>query len=809
MPSPHERLHEALQFHLDGRLDEAQAIYLGLLDEPGVDADAAHLLGNVYKSKAEYRTGLLYVNQAIAKIAAPEYLNTRGAILCDMGHNQEAINDLNRVLKLQPQHLEALINLCAAHRNLKNLRKAEQFGQRATQLKPDSGLAWINLAGIALDKGMTQAAIDGYRQSLQHAPDQPLALLNLGKCVRAYGDPAEALPYLERAAALSINSFEAQVQLAQAYVGAGRAEDAVEPLIKALEFGRNVDLKKLAQDTDRLNTFFAVANILKVLSKNQESIAAYQRMVAALPDQLVFWCNLAGVHMDMAEYAKAHECYAKALEIDPNGYLPLQGQAMVFLMQGDIAASIRNFEHIRRYQPYNPNNLGWLIAEKLHGAFWDGANELCDQILALLRADPDNPLNTFIMLSITDQADRQLENARLASRQVEAPFLAVRCRGPIRKSSPGSKIKLGYISHDFRIHPLGFLAAEMFDLHNRAEFEVSAYSYGPDDGSDIRRRIQASAENFVDLQEATFLEMAERIRSDGCEILIDLTGSTRGGRPQVMCLRAAPVQAIWLGFMGTMGSDYYDLIVGDRVTIPPEHYVHYQEKALILPDCLQINDRKRAIPPDNARRADHGVPDEAFVLCSFNQAYKLQPDLFAHWMTILKAVPHAVLWLLEDNVWASQNWREAFAAHGVDPGRLFIAPRMASNEHLVRYALSDLALDTYPVNSGATASDALWAGCPMLTKLGDSMVSRMGASLVTAAGIPELVTHSFDEYVAKAIHYARHPEELRALRQRVVAGRGKSALFDSPRLIRNLEKGLRQVAAGLRAGAPLDHVVVG
>jgi protein O-GlcNAc transferase len=634
--------------------------------------------------------------------------------------------------------------------------------------------------------------------------------LNVAKVLKTFSDADKALPYWEQAAKLAPGNFEAQVGLASALNKADRKVEAVEPLIKALEAAKRVDLKNLTEDKEMLGTFFEVASILRMLSKHSETEYAFKRLLEVAPQVEVFWCNLGAAYVDKGNYHEAHNCYAKALEINENSYPALQGRANLYMIQVYIEGSLRDYQHIRRFQPKNIGNLSWIYAESQHGGFWEEVDSLKIEIMDLIKEDPvNNAINTFVMLSISDSAKDQLENAVAACNQLEAPYLNLRCQTPMKKFKEGPRIKVGYISHDFRQHPLGILAAEMFTLHDRKKFEVTAYSYSADDGSDIRKRISSTAERFVDMTQQSILEMAENIRADGCEILIDLTCSTRGGRPQVMCLRPAPVQAAWLGFIGTTGSKFYDYVIADTTVIPEEDFPYYSEKTLRLPQTMQINDPNRVIPRADVKKSDFGIDEETYLLCSFNQAYKTQPQMFDRWLQILKAVPNAKLWLLEDNQWATAHWKERMTAQGVDVDRLIIAPKMQLAHHLERYAVADLALDTYPVNSGATGSDALWGGAPMLSVLGRSMVSRMGASLVKSAGLgDQLVVNSFDEYVERAIYYGNHRDELATLKRNLMEGKKTLPLFDAPGLIKDLEKGLSSVARLIRSGKPLEHITV-
>jgi predicted O-linked N-acetylglucosamine transferase (SPINDLY family) len=306
------------------------------------------------------------------------------------------------------------------------------------------------------------------------------------------------------------------------------------------------------------------------------------------------------------------------------------------------------------------------------------------------------------------------------------------------------KLRIGYLSWDFHQHATSYLIAELFELHDRERFEVFAYSFGPDDGSAMRARLRNAATGFFDIARHSNVAAARAIHENRIDILVDLKGYTQGARPQIMALRPAPVQINWLGYPGTMGMAQIDAIIADSFIIPEGAEAGYSERIVRLPDCYQINDRHRRIAPPPVR-SECGLPAEAFVFCCFNQSYKILPDVFAAWLRILNAIPGSCLWLLETNAWAVRNLRNVAAAQGIAGDRLVFAPVRPLDQHLARYCVADLALDTFPYTSHTTGSDALWAGCPLVTCAGETFASRVAGSLLRAAGVPELATRSLNE----------------------------------------------------------------
>jgi predicted O-linked N-acetylglucosamine transferase (SPINDLY family) len=337
---------------------------------------------------------------------------------------------------------------------------------------------------------------------------------------------------------------------------------------------------------------------------------------------------------------------------------------------------------------------------------------------------------------------------------------------------------------------------------------VFLFSYGPDDGSAMRRRLAAGCDRFIDIGPLSDQEAAKRIHDEDIQILVDLKGYTADDRPRIAADRPAPIQVNWLGYPGTMGADWIDYLIADPHVIPPEHDHDYSEKVVRLPDCYQPNDRKRPSGAGGLTREACGLTDKDFVFCCFNQGYKIEPGVFAIWMRLLDAVPESALWLLEENRWAKDNLRKAASDHGVSPERLAFAPVRPLAEHLARYALADLALDTFPYTSHTTGSDTLWAGCPLVTVMGETFASRVAASLLVNVGLGELVARTLAEYEALALGLARDRPRLEALRRRLREERERAPLFDTPRFTRGLEAAYERMWARLVAGSAPQSIAV-
>jgi predicted O-linked N-acetylglucosamine transferase (SPINDLY family) len=365
-----------------------------------------------------------------------------------------------------------------------------------------------------------------------------------------------------------------------------------------------------------------------------------------------------------------------------------------------------------------------------------------------------------------------------------------------RRSYGHRRLRVAYLSSDFCLHPVALLTAQLFELHDRNEFEVYGYCWTREDGSALRQRIIRAMDHFDRIDAISDETAAHRIRADEIDILVDLHGQTLGARANLLAHRPAPIQVTYLGLPATTGLPCIDYVIADRFLIPPDAADNYSERPLYMPDVYQVSDRKRPVAPVPSR-PDCGLPQDEFVFCSFNNNFKITPEVFAVWMNILRRVPGSVLWLLADNSWAEANLRRQADLHGVDGQRLLFAGRVAPEVYLARYGVADLFLDTYPFNAGTTANDALWMELPVLTCTGRTFASRMAGALLTCAGLDELITSNLRDYEDKAVALAVAPAELARLRQRLRNVKETGALFDTPRFVRNLEAQFRRLAAEL------------
>lgn len=618
--------------------------------------------------------------------------------------------------------------------------------------------AW--LAGQQFARqGRWHDAAGEFQRAAKLDPRDALYGMNLADALLKDGRAREALAAAEAAANADPDSSLALALRVNALVMMHRHEEVVRLIDSAPAKLVGADL-------------LAVLGSARAhLCQPVEAVNAYLRALVATPQEGPLHYRLGLAFNDLGMKSEAAECFRTGL----------------LLGLGSLETGVRDL----------------LAFYEREICDWRGGNTqvqaLCDSI-ARLPEDAAEQNTPFAHVTLLDDPLLQLKAARACGRYYGG-MPRMEPRAPVRRE----RLRIGYVSADFHRHATSFLMAEVLERHDRSRFEIYAYSHGRDDGSAMRKRIEAAAEHFVDLQAASVYDMARRIRVDEIDILVDLKGYTQNARPPLFAMRPAPVQVSYLGYPGTTGADYIDYVIGDPVVTPMEHASHFSERIAQLPGCYQCNDGTRPIPVPPSR-ASQGLPEQGLVLCAFNQPYKISPEVFDVWCRILQRLPDAVLWLLLWNKDAPSLLRREAQARGVDPQRLVFAPTVLQDEHLNRIGCADLFLDTWPCNAHTTASDALWAGVPLVTCSGRTFASRVAGSLLQAVGVPELVCDSVERYEALVLELAQDGERLAALRSRVQAARQTSALFDGVRLARGIEQLYTRMWDRALDGLPADHL---
>ena len=757
MPTISEAFATATQHHRAGRLQVAAQMYGQVLAAEPNHAQACHLLGVLYAQAGNYPIAIEYISRA---------------------------------LKVNPDWPDALANLGGALRETGRLDESVTALRRALQLKPDFALAHNNLGNNLRDKGNLEAAIASFRRAVKLQPNYAPAHYNLGLSLNDQKNLTEAAACYRRALKLQPDFALAHNNLGNVLREQGKLDEAI------LSYRQSVALKP---DYAEAHSNLGVA--LRDLGCLDEAADCFSRAVRTKPDFAEGHGNLGSVLGEQGKLEEAASCLRRALVLKPNYPDAHNDLGAVLNRQGKLDEAVGCHRRALELKPDFPAALVALVHALQQLCDWTELPVLAERVIDLVDREPAGEIastvspfsvSPFSFLALPRQTTAE-QKLRCARQWVacQLPATPGQASGPVRRPArePRSKLTIGYLSADFRAHPVAALIAEMIEKHDRDRFVINGYSSGPDDQSSMRRRLIQAFDRFVDIKNASFKDSAQRIADDGVDILVDLTGYTQDGRPQVLAMRPAPIQVNYLGFSGTMGAPFMDYILVDDFIVPSDQQAFFTEKLVHLPGCFMANDSQREISPHSPSRAECGLPEQGFVFCSFNNSFKITPAMFDVWMELLKGIPGSVLWLQAVNRFVPPNLSREAQSRGVAAERLVFAPRTAGlPDHLARYRLADLFLDSFPFNAHATASDALWVGCPLLTLAGETFESRVAGSLLRTLGLSELVTTSIEVYQSLALQLARNPRMLGELRARLAANRQTSGLFSGERFARTVER---------------------
>lgn len=638
--------------------------------------------------------------------------------------------------------------------------------------------------------GRLDRAIDLYRQAAAQAPAYAEIHNNLGNALLTAGRTEEAVASLKRAAMLNPSLAGVHTNLGLALAALGRFDEAAASHRAALKLH-----PAMAMAHNNLGVALQKAGRLgEAIPSFRRAVELDARLVEALVnlgDALRLLEPEGETEDDPARQGRFEEailCYRRAIKLRP-GYVEAYGNLGALLTElNRLDEAAQSLARAHELDPADPRVIVDLAFVRRKMCDWREEADVETTAKAILSL----PKGSMCYLALVIADDPKLH--RDAAHR-EARFALAGREGPDLPAAAYQhcKIRLGYLSADFRTHAVASLAARLFELHDRSTFEVYAFSIGPADRTAMNVRLRNAFDSFNELRPLSDREAAERIRDAEIDLLVDLTGYTKHTRPGIAAYRPAPIQVSYLGYPGTLGAGFFDYAIVDRFIVPAGQEVYFDEKLAYLPHCYQVNDSRRAIAERMPSRADCGLPEHGFVFCCFNNNHKISPAMFSLWMELLQAVPGSVLWLLADNPWVAENLRREAASRGVDPGRLVFAERALPADHLARQRLADLFIDTLPYNAHTTASDALWAGLPVLTCAGTSFPARVAGSLLNTIGLPELVTFSLEDYRAKALGFAREPETLAAVREKLARNRLTMPLFDSAQSCQDIEAAYRRM----------------
>jgi protein O-GlcNAc transferase len=677
-------------------------------------------------------------------------LKLYGFVLTQKNDLSGAINTLKKAFELNPQDLETIFNLAKAHFDLKEFQPSITLYEKFISLTGNQVEVLLDIGAAHSALGNPEEAIKFFDEVILIDPENFAAFSNKANALTNLKQYDAALEFIEHA--IRINPTDAISW-----------NNKCDVLIKSQHFdGALIAAKKSIElNPNLVEAYVNLGNTLTSLKKYDDAIKIYREVIKIEPSNIQNWIHLGGVLGDAKKYEEALAAYDQA-SILQSDHKYLQG-----------------------------NRLHLLALMCKWNATYVELTEAAKKNKSLYFSTP------FPLLSRVDDPALHLEaSTKYANDQ--SPINT--SLAPIKRHR-NKKIRLGYFSPDFRNHPVAFLSAELYELHNRDKFEVYGFYFGPTCSDEMHKRLSEAFDHFVDVQHLSDIAIAKLSRDYQIDIAIDLGGYTQDTRTGIFSYRAAPIQVSYLGYLGTMGSEYIDYLISDHVITPLGYDIYYSEKLVRLPS-YQVNDRKRIITKTQFLKDQFGIPENSFVFCCLNNNYKFTPEIFLCWLSILAKVDGSSLLIFTENHIATSNLLIFASQKKLDTRRIFFAEKLPYADHLARYQALDLFLDSFPYNAGTTASDALWSGLPVLTLQGHSFASRVASSLLTAIDLNELITYSLEEYEAKAIELALNKDALLEIKDKLARNKVNCKLFNTPLFTENIEKAYQSMYAIYSSGQP-------
>lgn len=688
-----------------------------------------------------------------------EALIQRGIILFESGKVQDAENLLKKLLEIYPQECDVFNILGTIYARQRRFTEARPLFEKAVNLQSDNPIFNSNYGNLLQDMGEIEESLPFYFKALEIKSDFDDALYNLGNALRKLERYNEALTFLQKVKNINKNYIKAYIACAFIYEKLKNLDLSARELEEA---------EKIDPNSYDLLSNLAVINTFK---KNYPlAVSYFKRAFETGKADATFFANYATACVEMQNPQEAIRAYLKSAEFDPA----------------------------------NHECLGRGLHQKMMIADWSDINHLNSEIIKRIQLG-QNVVDPFGYMGFSD-SEVDLKHAAIT--YLKDKFRSHGIKTKLAKYPRHKKIRIAYVSGEFKEHANGSLMTGLIESHNKEKFEIIGLDNGNGDDSSLRRRLLASFDEFIDIKNIGDFDLTHQIRAKKIDILFNLNGFFGEHRTGIFANRAAPIQINFLGCPGTMGVDYMDYLVADPVVIPESSYQYYTEKIILMPHSYQINDSKRPELKRNLTRKDCGLPEGKFIFNCFNNIYKITPPTFQRWMRILNRVPGSVLWFYNNFPEAEANLRREAQALGVDPSRLFFSPYIKMYDHLERYALADLFLDSLPYNAHTSASDALWANLPVLTLQGKSFAGRVAASLLHAIKMPELITYTDQDFEDRAVDLATHPEKLAALKVKLAKNRLATPLFDTQLYTKHFESALIEAYERYQSDLAPAHIVV-
>jgi protein O-GlcNAc transferase len=824
------KFQSAVGFQKSGKLDDAEMLYNEILDIQPDHSDTLHLLGVVLFRKGQADKGIFNIRRAIELY--PEnmiYHFNLGGIYKRIGQMDAAMACYKNVIRIQPDYVSAYNEMGSALVEMGRLNAAISTYQQAVVIRPDFAPAWYNLGNALSQMSNYEEAISHYQKAVEIKIDFTEAWYNMGNALNNLKRSDEAIICFKKAVAIQPNHAEAWNNMGTGFKHLDDDEAAARCYLKAMEinpnylkaynnlgivYNRRGSIKKaLACYRKALdlqpNYAEALNNMAVALSgtgKKDEAVALYRKALEIRPDYAEAYNNLGTALADLGKTDDALAAYQKTLEIHPGDSGALNNIGNLFANLGHAGKAISHFRQAIASNPDHAEAFTNCFHQLQRTCAWaeiEADGKKMDKETRSILEKGKKRVSETPFLNITRHADPELNFAvaRSWSEHIRERMSRGNLNFTFEESRNSKPITIGYLSGDFRDHPVGHLISGLLENHDRENFVINGYSTGSGDDSLYGKRIRRSCDKFTDLRLLSLKDAAQRIYDDRVDILVDLMGHTAGNRIELLALRPAPVQVNYLGYPGTTGADFIDYIITDRIVTPEEHEQYYSEKCVLMPNCFQVNDNSQPVAEKRWTASDFGIPADAFIFGSFNQAYKIEPVMFDYWMEIMRRVPGSVLWLPGFNEIARTNLQQEAEMRGITAKRLFFAQRLPDkSEYLARLKLCGLCLDTRIYNGHTTTTDALWAGVPVITMRGSHFASRVSSSILTAVGLEEMIVENPEAYIALAIHLATHSSALESIRKHLETAGKSSSLFNTSGFVGHLEMAYEKMWTIFRLG---------
>jgi protein O-GlcNAc transferase len=797
-------------------LDSALDSYKQAINIKPDYAQAYNNMGNVLNSKRDPERAIDSFKQAIKH--KPDYAqayNNMGVVLHEEGDLAAAIDSYKQALKIKPNYADAYNNMGLSLNNSGDFDAALDSYKKAVKNNPDYADAYNNMGNTLHSKGDLESAIQSYKQVIKIKPDHADAYNNMGNALHSKGDLESAIQSYKQVLKIKPDHADAYNNMGISLKENGDLDAAIHSYKKAIKIRpdysdayRNMGLslrdrgdldsaidcyKQAIQiSPDHAGAYNSLGISLRDKGVVESAIECYKQAIKIKPDYADAYSNM-GISMhDKGDAESAIGWYKQATNIMPNFADPHHHMGVSLQEKGELTSGIKSFEMALKFKPDYQSARAYKLHLQAYICDWAGTQE--DQNLIPTLGTAEQPIAPFGMIALEDAPERHRLRSEIYAKSTfkQSPL-------PLapKQSQKPKRLRIGYFSADFKNHPVMYALIEMLEQHDRALFEVYAYSFGPDSNSEMRQRVMGAVDVFNHVKDMDDKTIALLARQDKIDIAIDLTGYTRHSRTEVFAYRAAPVQIAMLGYPGTSGTNFIDYIMADQTLLPTENQKFFSEKPIYMPYYLCALEANIPLSDTTPTRTELGLPEEGFVFCAINNTYKITPAEFDIWMRLLRQVDGSVLWLLESNQWVRGNLVKEAEARGIDAERLVFQPLMVTDaasqqQYLSQFRQADLYLDTFTYGAGSTACNALWAGLPVLTLIGQGMPTRMAASYLNSLGLSELITTTDAAYGTLALELSKNPQRLALLKQTLGAACQAAPLFDSALQTKYLENGYQQ-----------------